>query len=158
VPDCIAAPIGPPVHLKRAEDRPSRPRPIARRSCAVRQRVRPATSALLAGTIGVLASYRSVPQLSDGTRDQLYFALRLAAIEEALGRNGPMPVVLDGVLVNFDDNRARAALRCIAALAESSQVLFFTHHSHVLSLAEEVLAPEQLTVHELAPAASGQTG
>ena len=98
---------------------------------------------------------RSVPQLSDGTRDQLYFALRLAAIEEALGRNGPMPVVLDDVLVNFDDNRARAALRCLAALAESSQVLLFTHHRHVLSLAEEVLAPEQLTVHELAPAAGG---
>jgi len=101
---------------------------------------------------------RSIPQLSDGTRDQLYFALRLAAIEEALGRNGPMPVVLDDVLVNFDDNRARAALRCLATLAESSQVLLFTHHRHVLSLAEEVLAPEQLTVHELAPAASGQTG
>jgi len=98
---------------------------------------------------------RSVPQLSDGTRDQLYFALRLAAIEEALGRNGPMPVVLDDVLVNFDDNRARAALRCLAALAASSQVLLFTHHRHVLSLAEEVLAPEQLTVHELALAAGG---
>jgi len=32
--DCIAAPIGPPVHLKRAENRPSRPRPIARRPTA----------------------------------------------------------------------------------------------------------------------------
>ncbi len=100
---------------------------------------------------------RLVPQLSDGTRDQLYFALRLAAIEEALGRNGPMPVVLDDVLVNFDDNRARAALRCLAALAESGQVLLFTHHRHIISLAEEVLAPEQFTVHQLATA-SGQTG
>jgi hypothetical protein len=95
---------------------------------------------------------RSVPQLSDGTRDQLYLALRLAAIGEALGRNGPMPVVLDDILVNFDDDRSRAALRCLAALAESSQVLLFTHHRHVLSLAEEVLTPEQLTVHELDPA------
>ena len=101
---------------------------------------------------------RSVPQLSDGTRDQLYFALRLAAIEEALGRNGPMPVVLDDVLVNFDDNRARAALRCLAVLAASSQVLLFTHHRHVLSLAEEVLSPGQLTVHELAPSRVGDPG
>ncbi|HUV57760.1 MAG TPA: hypothetical protein VMV96_03020, partial [Acidimicrobiales bacterium] len=69
-----------------------------------------------------------------------------------------MPVVLDDVLVNFDDNRARAALRCLATLAESGQVLLFTHHRHVLSLAEEVLAPEQYTVHELATAASRQTG
>ncbi|MHB1511179.1 MAG: ATP-binding protein [Acidimicrobiales bacterium] len=98
---------------------------------------------------------RSVPQLSDGTRDQLYFALRLAAIEEASGRSGPMPVVLDDVLVNFDDSRARAALRCLAVLAASCQVLLFTHHRHVLSLAEEVIAPGQLTVHELAPVASG---
>ncbi|MHB1598154.1 MAG: AAA family ATPase [Acidimicrobiales bacterium] len=101
---------------------------------------------------------RSVPQLSDGTRDQLYFALRLAAIEEALGRNGPMPVVLDDVLVNFDDNRARAALRCLAVLAASSQVLLFTHHRHILSLADEVLPPEQLTVHELAPSRVGTPG
>jgi uncharacterized protein YhaN len=95
---------------------------------------------------------RSVPELSDGTRDQLYFALRLAAIEEALARSGPMPVVLDDVLINFDDNRAGAALRCLAVLAATSQVLVFTHHRHVLSLAAEVLAPEQFVVHELASA------
>lgn len=93
---------------------------------------------------------RLVPELSDGTRDQLYFALRLAAIEESFARNGPMPVVLDDVLVNFDDARARAALRCLAALAATSQVLLFTHHRHVLSLAEDVLAPGQLAIHELA--------
>ncbi len=93
---------------------------------------------------------RLVPELSDGTRDQLYFALRLAAIEESFTRNGPMPVVLDDVLVNFDDDRARAALRCLAALAATSQVLLFTHHRHVLSLAEEVLTPGQLAIHELA--------
>lgn len=93
---------------------------------------------------------RSVPELSDATRDQLYFALRLAAIEESFTRNGPMPVVLDDVLVNFDDDRARAALRCLAVLAAKSQVLLFTHHRHVLSLAEKALAPGQFAIHELA--------
>lgn len=93
---------------------------------------------------------RSVPQLSDGTRDQLYFALRLAAIQEASARTGPMPVVLDDVLVNFDDDRARAALRCLATLSEQTQVLLFTHHRHVVVLAEEAVMPGALAVHELA--------
>jgi uncharacterized protein YhaN len=92
---------------------------------------------------------RLVPELSDGTRDQLYFALRLAAIEESFASNGPMPVVLDDVLVNFDDDRARSALRCLAALAATSQVLLFTHHRHVLSLAEEALGPEEFATQEL---------
>jgi uncharacterized protein YhaN len=61
-----------------------------------------------------------------------------------------MPVVLDDVLVNFDDDRARAALRCLAVLAAKSQVLLFTHHRHVLSLAEKALAPGQFAIHELA--------
>lgn len=92
---------------------------------------------------------RSVPELSDGTRDQLYLALRLAAIQESVSRNGPMPVVLDDVLVNFDDDRARAALRCLATLTATSQVLLFTHHRHLLSLAEDAIPAGQLAVHEL---------
>lgn len=44
-----------------------------------------------------------------------------------------------------------------AEFAGSIQVLLFTHYRHVLSLVEEVLAPEQLTVHELVTAAPGQT-
>jgi uncharacterized protein YhaN len=92
---------------------------------------------------------RLVPELSDGTRDPLYFALRLAAIEESFTRSGPMPVVLDDVLVNFDDDRARAALRCLAELAATSQVLLFTHHRHVLSLAEKALGPKEFAIQEL---------
>jgi uncharacterized protein YhaN len=92
---------------------------------------------------------RSVPQLSDGTRDQLYFALRLAAIQETVDSGYLMPVVLDDVLINFDDNRARAAINCLAELAQSSQVLLFTHHEHLLSLARRTLTPKQLSIHEL---------
>lgn len=92
---------------------------------------------------------RLMSELSDGTRDQLYFALRLAAIEEAFVQNGPMPVVLDDVLVNFDDDRARSALRCLATLAATSQVLLFTHHHHILSLAEDTLSPEEFVAQEI---------
>ena len=92
---------------------------------------------------------KQVPALSSGTRDALYFALRLAAIEESVTRTGPMPIVLDDVLINFDDDRSRAALRCLVTVAATSQVLLFTHHHHVVSLAEDALAASDFVVHDL---------
>jgi uncharacterized protein YhaN len=77
--------------------------------------------------------------MSDGTADQLYLALRLASIEEYLSGAEPLPLVADDLLVNFDDQRSRAALRVLAELARSTQVLFFTHHRHLVDIAKEAL-------------------
>jgi recombinational DNA repair ATPase RecF len=63
-----------------------------------------------------------VEGMSDGTRDQLYLALRIAALEQQFRANGPMPVVADDLLINFDDRRAAAALRVLAELSHSTQV------------------------------------
>lgn len=90
-----------------------------------------------------------VEQLSYGTRDQLYFALRLAALEQAVEEGGAMPVVLDDVLLNFDDLRAPVALRCLAAFGAQAQVLLFTHHRHVVEMAQNVLRPDCFAVREL---------
>ncbi len=46
-----------------------------------------------------------VEGMSDATRDQLYLALRIAALEQHFRANGPMPVVADDLLINFDDRR-----------------------------------------------------
>jgi uncharacterized protein YhaN len=70
----------------------------------------------------------SVEGLSDGTRDQLYLALRLAAIEHHVESVAPCPVIFDDILINSDDARALAALEVIGDLAQHTQVLFFTHH------------------------------
>jgi len=89
----------------------------------------------------------SISQLSDGTRDQLYFALRIAGLEHHLGRlREPLPVVFDDVLVNFDDRRAAAALKILAELGTRTQVLLFTHHESVVEAAEAVLASERRAV------------
>ena len=72
--------------------------------------------------------------LSDGTRDQLYLALRLAAIEDHVTRVAPCPLVLDDILINSDDSRAAAALQVIAELAKCVQVLLFTHHRRLAEL------------------------
>ena len=91
-------------------------------------------------------------ELSEGTVDQLYLALRLAGLEHQLGlATRCPPVILDDLLVNFDDERAASALRLFARIGRQAQVLLFTHHRHVRDLAEQVLPADQLHVAELAP-------
>jgi len=80
-----------------------------------------------------------VEGLSDGTRDQLYLALRLASLERYLALNPAMPVVLDDILIHFDDERARAALAVLGEFAQRAQVLFFTHHARLVELARDVV-------------------
>ena len=90
--------------------------------------------------------------MSDGTRDQLYLALRLASVEEYLNGARPLPFVADDLLVNFDDERAVAALRVLAELGTRTQVLFFTHHRHLVEIARQMLG-EQVNVVTLLPGA-----
>ena len=76
-----------------------------------------------------------VESLSEGTRDQLYLALRAAAIQSQVATYEPLPFVADDLLVNFDDDRAAAAIKLLAQLGQHTQVLLFTHHKHVAELA-----------------------
>ena len=81
--------------------------------------------------------------MSDGTRDQLYFALRLASVEEYLNSAELLPfVVADDLLVNINDECAAAVLQVLAKLARRTQVLFFTHHRHLVDIAQETLGEE----------------
>jgi uncharacterized protein YhaN len=73
--------------------------------------------------------------LSDGTADQLFLALRLAGIENNLKKlEEPIPVILDDILINFDDVRALSTLRCLAEFSSKTQVILFTHHQHLQKL------------------------
>ena len=60
---------------------------------------------------------------SDGTADQLYFALRLAVAEELTPQ---APLVLDDALVRFDDHRLEKAMEILRDAAERRQVIVFT--------------------------------
>jgi uncharacterized protein YhaN len=90
-----------------------------------------------------------VDGLSDGTKDQLYLALRLASLLHFAEHNAPLPLVLDDCLVHFDDDRARAALGVLGEVSRSFQILFFTHHKRLVELAEEAVSKEQLRVCDL---------
>lgn len=80
-----------------------------------------------------------VEGMSTGTRDQLYLALRIAALEIQIGAAAALPVIADDVLINFDDERAAAGLRVFAGLAGKTQVLMFTHHRHLVDVARGAL-------------------
>lgn len=102
--------------------------------------------------VGVRAATKEpigVEAMSDGTADQLYLALRFASLETYLDKNEPMPFIVDDVLVNFDDDRAAAALKALAKLSKRTQVIFFTHHKHLLELAEAHVEHEEMFVHRL---------
>ena len=90
-----------------------------------------------------------IEAMSSGTQDQLYLAIRLASLESWLTKHEPIPLILDDLLLNFDDERAHAPLQVLATLSRKTQVLFFTHHAHLVELAREAVPADQLFVHEL---------
>lgn len=65
-----------------------------------------------------------VEGLIDGTRDQLYLALRLATIEHHVETVVPCPVIFDDILINSDDARASAALNVLGELAKHTRSFF----------------------------------
>jgi uncharacterized protein YhaN len=81
----------------------------------------------------------SVGGMSDGTADQLYLALRLAAVDEYLGRAHPLPFIADDLFINFDDMRAAAGFEVLAEVGRKTQVLFFTHHRHLVDIGRSTL-------------------
>ncbi|QDV73735.1 YhaN family protein [Botrimarina mediterranea] len=91
--------------------------------------------------VGVRADGSSplrVEGMSEGSRDQLYLALRLATLEHWFDHHEPVPFIVDDVLLSFDDARAEATLGALIELSARTQVLFFTHHDHLVSLARKV--------------------
>jgi uncharacterized protein YhaN len=59
-----------------------------------------------------------------------------------------MPLIADDLFINFDDRRTAAGLRVLGELSRSMQVIFLTHHDHLVPLAKEVLGSD-LSVVEL---------
>lgn len=102
---------------------------------------------------------RQPGELSEGTADQVYLALRLAAISqlqnERIARGEvPLPVALDDILITFDDRRAAATLRVLAELARNWQIIVFTHHDHLAEIIRSFEDPnlgESVRISRLAP-------
>jgi chromosome segregation protein len=76
-------------------------------------------------------------QLSQGTRDQLALALRLAVLD-AVASDVPLPLVLDDPFAHWDASRLRQARGMLQALARRRQVLLLTHRDEFASWGEPV--------------------
>jgi len=64
-------------------------------------------------------------QLSQGTIDQIYFALRVAFAEMLSGKE-TLPLIIDEAFVQYDDERLLNTLSLLAELAETRQIIIFT--------------------------------
>jgi uncharacterized protein YhaN len=83
-----------------------------------------------------------VTGMSEGSRDQLYLALRLSALELQVEQGFTMPLIADDLFINFDDRRTAAGLKVLGDLSRSMQVVFLTHHYHLIPLAKEALGAD----------------
>jgi uncharacterized protein YhaN len=90
-----------------------------------------------------------VEGMSDGTRDQLYLALRLASLERYLASHEPLPFIVDDILIQFDDQRAKAALHILMELSRQTQVIFFTHHWRLAELAQDLDSHTVIQIQQL---------
>ncbi len=88
--------------------------------------------------VGLRENGQRVPVagMSEGTRDQLFLALRLALLE--LRKAEPLPFIGDDLLASFDEGRTRRALELIAQFGRERQAILFTHHRHVADIAAQI--------------------
>ncbi|MDE6555151.1 MAG: AAA family ATPase, partial [Lactobacillus sp.] len=66
-----------------------------------------------------------VDYLSRGTSEQLYFALKLAFVEQVSDKIA-LPILIDDAFVNFDTQRTSHIVKLLEELAKKTQVLIFT--------------------------------
>lgn len=78
-------------------------------------------------------------RLSRGTAEQLLLAMRFALAEER-ARSHQLPLLMDDILVNFDDRRSELALQAIGELSKHQQIMMFTCHKTIHDAAQATLA------------------
>ena len=100
------------------------------------------------------SAHLEIDALSEGTRDQLVLALRLATLEQYLQEAESQPLILDDTFIAFDDPRAVRAFRALAEIAGQTQVLYFTHHAGCVEAARVGIPGVQIAVHNLHDVAS----
>ena len=106
-------------------------RMTAGRYIGIRRRLDEAGTMQVEQPNGIL---KTPEQLSTGTREQLYLAIRLAYVQHYCRDSEPLPLIMDDILVNFDEQRAKNTLEVLFDLPNDIQVLFLTCHEHMADL------------------------
>jgi uncharacterized protein YhaN len=101
--------------------------------------------------VGAGGSSKVASQLSKGTRFQLYLALRVAGYHEFAQTHPTVPFIADDIMETFDDFRAEEAFRLFDQMANVGQVIYLTHHQHLLDIVRNVCPSAK--IHQLVPEA-----
>ena len=80
--------------------------------------------------------------LSEGQRDQMYLALRLAYLDDYATKNEPIPFIGDDIFTTFDEESTRAGLLAMANVGVHLQPILFTHHRFVADMAQKALGDQ----------------
>jgi len=86
--------------------------------------------------------------LSTGTEDQLYLALRLAALQLHLEGAPALPFIADDIVIHMDTARTGAAFAALATLATKTQVLVLSHDENIIETAKRA-TDGKVQVHQL---------
>ena len=87
--------------------------------------------------------------LSRGTVQQIYFALRLAMVDQVEAEE-PLPLFLDEMFVNWDPNRMVGGLEVLTHLPEDRQVFLFTADPYWAERAQDYIGARILRMPTLA--------
>ncbi|MCC4372292.1 ATP-binding protein [Limosilactobacillus reuteri] len=79
-----------------------------------------------------------VEELSQGTAEQLYIALRLGFVT-VISDQANFPVIIDDGFVNFDNIRRQRMLALLEKIAEKNQVIYFTADDRIKDLDVKIL-------------------
>ncbi len=91
----------------------------------------------------------ALDELSSGTRVQLLLAVRLGFVERREGET-TLPLLLDETLANSDDERARAIMESLIALARDGRsVLYFTARRDEVRMWERALAEDGTVAYSI---------
>lgn len=91
--------------------------------------------------------------LSRGTADQLFLALRVACLE-LLGGEEPLPLVLDDPFVHYDDATLQRALDWLGRMAARTQIIFLAAREAYADWAERTDVAGKTKVFRLGSAAT----
>lgn len=88
-------------------------------------------------------------QLSSGTSDQIYFALRLAAVRMVEQRGERLPLFLDEPFAQYDEMRTGNALELLLEESRARQILLFTCKKREVEMLLELAGEIPVYVIEL---------
>ena len=78
----------------------------------------------------------SLWEFSDGTVDQMYFSLRIAA-SEVFSEKESVPIIIDEAFAYYDENRIKSTFDFLSEIAEDKQIIVFTCKEKEIDIVSE---------------------